>query len=388
MTPNAAARLLAALAVALLVACGGDEADEAEEGRAPDTSAAEADAGAARSPRDGVAAVGTTLFFDDPTPPVADALARYEAECAGEATPECKRLQWQLEYALYEDMRELARAGTVDEELIHVGAAAECPQLKAFSLDRIRERGLRPEEHALVVAAFDDPYPSVRASAQYLAQQLPDEKWTRMLVRDSGAEGRGVQGLIAGVTPGAKSLGAPLYPGSTHWHFASSASHGEFFSTPDAPDDVVAFYAKDGKQALSGEQLEAEIEEAMNALQNPMLLVQKMQEAAAAGQDPATVIASLTAGAAGAEIDWTDGIAGREGMLEPRYVVLAEGDLMGQPIPSRVVAIFRDEAMGATGLIFRSKPATAASSDLTTPEGVAAFMRVQEVLGSPNAQLD
>jgi hypothetical protein len=130
------------------------------------------------------------------------------------------------------------------------------------------------------------------------------------------------------------------------------------------------------------------IEKATSAAQNPLVVMQRMQEAAAAGGDPQAVMATLSAGATAAGIDWTDGIAGREGMLEPRYVVLAEDELFGQPIPSRVVAIFQDEAMGATSLIFRSKPPAPKAPDVSTPEGLEAYMRLQKVLGSLDARVD
>jgi hypothetical protein len=185
-----------------LAACGDEEASEAPAaGSAPAQSAA----------------LAQEDSFDDARLPTAEAMQKYQAECTGEATTACKRLQWQLEFALYTDLRELALANALDDELILAGAAADSPQLKAFSLDHILGRGLAPQASALVIAAFDDPYPSVRAVAQLLARQLPDERWARMLVRDSGWRSDGVRGLIAGVTPDASSLGAPPYPGSTHW---------------------------------------------------------------------------------------------------------------------------------------------------------------------------
>ncbi len=381
---SAHSRSLCAVSVAALLAtaCGGEDPPDPS---APDSAGAES--ALSPAPDDSFEVIGTTLFFDDDVLPTADALKKYEAECSGKPTPECKRLQWQLEFALYVDMRELARRDALDEELVRVGAAADSPQLKAFSLDRMLGRGLRPEEHALVVAAFDDPYPSVRAVAQLLARQLPDEKWARMLPRDSNLRRDGVSGLIAGVTPDEKRLGAPVYPRSTHWHFASSPERGEFFTTPDDPDDVVAFYAKGDHEVLSAAQLASKLEEVASSAQNPLLIAQKMQEAIAAGQSPEEVMSALTTGAMGANIDWTRGIEGAEGMRDPRYVVLAEEQGLGQPLPARVVAIFEDELMGATGLIFRNKPRVPTPPDLSTPEAMEAYLRVQQILASPEAQV-
>jgi hypothetical protein len=282
-------------------------------------------------------------------------------------------------------VRELARLGALDDELIRAGAAADSPQLKSYCLERMRARGLQPGEEALVIAAFDDPYPAVRQVAHEIARQLPDEKWSRMLARDTGRRSGGVRGLIADVTPDAKQLGAPLYPGARHWRFASSSEYGEVFTTSDDPDDVVAFYAKGGKPVLTAEEVEARREAVRNAGQDPMLMMQKMQDAMAAGEDPAAVMASLTEGSASASVDWTNGIDGREGIVDARYVVLAEEPVFGQPVPARVVAVFRDELMGETGLIFRNKPEPH-GPDLSTPEAVEAFTRVQQILASPDAQ--
>jgi hypothetical protein len=383
---SAHSRRLCAVSVGLLLAaaCGGK--DSPEPASQADAVAAESDASAA--PDDSAEMIGTTLFFDDEALPTADALKKYEAECSGKATAECKRLQWQLEFALYVDMRELARRNALDDELVRVGAAADSPQLKALSLDRMLGRGLQPEEQALVVAAFDDPYPRVRAVAQLLARQLPDEKWVRMTARDSGVRNDGLSGLIAGATLDEKRLGARFYPGAEHWYFASSPTYGEFFTTSDEPQKVIDFYAGDDGEALSGEELTAKIEAAKSATQNPMLVAQKMQEALEAGEDPQKVMASLSAGAMVAAVDWTEGIDGSEGMIAPRYVVLAEEESLGQRVPARVVAVFRDDLMGATGVIIRNKPRARTGPDLSTPEAIEAYTRVQAILSSPEARVD
>jgi hypothetical protein len=372
-------------AVLLTAACGGDE--EGDAGSA-ESAAASSEPAASGAAAESLAVVGTTFFFDDETLPTPEALKKFEAECRGETAPECKQLQWQLEHALYHDMRELARLGSLDDELLRVGAAAESPQLAAFSLERIGARGLEPGEAALVVAAFDAPYPRVREAAHALVPQLEDPKWARMLARDTDLPSHGVRGLIAGVAPDARRLGAPLYPDSTHWHFASSPARGDFFTTADDPDDVVEFYTEGGNDVFTGEQLTARVKEAKAAATNPLLLMQKMNEAMEAGEDPQAVMRTLGAGAAGADFDWTSGIDGTPGMALPRYVVLAEDELFGQPVPARVVAIFSDEAMAATGLIFRNKPVTKAPPDLTDPAVMEAYMRAQQTLASPDAAID
>ena len=359
----------------LLSGCGGDEETEAG-GPAATAAAASASASAGEEALE---------LADEEVLSTEQAMQKYQADCPGQTTPECKRLQWLLEFALYEDLRELARANELDDELIRTGAAAETPQLKAFCLDRMLSRGLQPEDAPLVIAAFDDPYPLVRAVAHALARQLPDEKWARMLARDSGRSAEGAKGLTPGVAPDAGRLGAPLYPGATYWHFASSPSFGAFFTSPDDPEDVVAFYAKGGKPTLDAEELTARIEEARSAAQDPTRVMQLMQEAMEAGKDPQTVMSSLTAGASGSDVDWTEGIEGAEGAVAARYVVLAEEELFGRPVPSRVVAIFRDEAMDATSLVFRSKPA-AATPEISTPEAMRSYLQMQKALAKAQAE--
>lgn len=388
MTARARVWLPAALAAALLVGCGGDEDESAPEASSAVPAASQGAPAAAAPARDDFTIAGTTYFLHDEPLPTEDALRKYEAECAGGASPECKRLQWQLEFALYEDLRALALLGPLDDELLRVGAAADCPQLKSFALERLFARGLRPEEHALVVAAFDDPYPLVRGIAHSLARQLPDEKWSRMLERDSGMPAHGVRGLIAGVVPDEASLGAPIYPGSTHWHFASSPEDGEFFTTPATPDEVVAFYAKRGRTALTAAELAARGEAAQSALRDPMRIASLMQQALEAGQDPQAVMSTLGAGAPALSVDWTDGIEGREGMIDPRYVVLAEQESLGAALPARVLVVVRDERMGATALIFRSLPRRPGLPDLSTPGAAEEFQRQQQVLGELEAPSD
>ncbi len=388
-----AASRVFALAIAVFTAwavlsCGGED----ESPPPPDGSEVSSDESreesAPAAPPGEAANAGTTLFVDAQRKPIEQALTEYEAQCAGAATAECKRLQWRLEHALYEDIRVLASEGVIDEELIRVGATADSPQLKAFCLAQMMSRGLAPQEHALVVAAFDDPYPRVRSIAHQLARSFLEERWARMLERDSRVRSDGVSGLIAGIEPSAKSLGAPLYPGATHWHFASSRSAGDFFTTPDAPDDVIAFYAKGGKPVVSAEEIESRLRTAKEAAQNPLLLMQKMQEAAASGEDPAAAMQAYTANAASGEIDWSEGIEGSAGVIEPRYVLLEEEELFGEPVPARLVAIFRDEAMGATALVFRNKLIQPTMPDFSTPESVEAYTRMQQILSTPEASVD
>lgn len=322
-----------------------------------------------------------------------EALKKFDATCAGKkSTPACDQLRWQLEYALYEDLIFLARTtGELDDAILRIGAAADVPQLKAFCLDRIHDRGLQAAEHPLVIAALNDPYPLVRASAQKMVGELPDEKHSRMLSRearsDRGDPATTVFGLIGGSLPDAKKLGAQPYPGATYWYFASDRD-SDFFTTRDAPEKVIAFYAKGNKKALTAEQLEARVEATMDAPgKDPMAVARMMQEAMARGEDPQKVIEGMAKGGDVGSVDWTRNIEGEDGVVKPRYVVLSETQFFGKPLPTGVVVIFKDEIMGGTSVVFRRQPPQPSAPAGTSQKEIERLMRRQEVLGSSDATL-
>ncbi|HVO31483.1 MAG TPA: HEAT repeat domain-containing protein, partial [bacterium] len=94
------------------------------------------------------------------------AQAKYSAECRGKNTEDCKNLRWQVEYALYEDLRFAARLNQpIDADTQHVGATADCPQLKTFILHLWRGGGMPKADQPAVIAALNDPYPRVREAA-------------------------------------------------------------------------------------------------------------------------------------------------------------------------------------------------------------------------------
>lgn len=319
------------------------------------------------------------------------AMEKFDATCNGKKSPECDQLRWRLEYALYEDLVFLARtSGTLDDGLLRIGAAADVPQLKAFCLDRIHDRGLQKSEHALVIAALDDPYPLVRWAAQNMVGELPDEKYSRMLAREpsgAGGSGQGVLGLIAGTVPDAKKLGAPPYPGATYRFFASDRQT-DFFTSPDSPEKVLAFYAKGGKKALTEAQLSALGKAATTGMQkDPMAMSRMMQEAMEKGEDPQKAIEEMTKGATSAGMDWGQDIEGGDGIVKPRYVVLTTEPLFGMQVPTGVVAVFKDEIMGATSIVFLRQAPSPAAQPMRNQKEIDAMNVRLEILSSPDAGL-
>jgi hypothetical protein len=159
--------------------------------------------------------------------------------------------------------------------------------------------------------------------------------------------------------PDSKSLGTIPYPGSSY-SFATSRQDLAIYRTSDAPDKVIAHYAK-GRRVLSGAEL-GELQKQKGGKKNDEAMAQAMMQAVMNGQDPQAAMKQLMDSAQAQSVDWTSGIEGAEGVVAPRYVVLGEAG--PQKVPSRVVAIYRDDALGATAIAFRLLPPM---PDLTDP---------------------
>lgn len=271
--------------------------------------------------------------------------AQYASTCAGKTTPDCKQLRWQLEHRLWIDLTYEAPPDEVPDEVMEIAQASEVPQLKAWVLERMKQRGLRkPSDEGIVKAALNDPHAIVRTAAFDLAGQLNEERWTRMLLREQSGE-KVMGGLLPDEIPGVEK-----YPGATYWYFASSERRA-FFTTPDPPQKVIAHFSKGGRRVADSKQLKAETRAAMNP-EDPMAMARAMQEAMAKGKDPQTIIAEMQKNAPKSSTDWGGGLEGDEGVVTPKIVVLETKDYMGKKIPARVVMVFKDEAMGATAIVF------------------------------------
>ena len=305
-----------------------------------------------------------------------EAQSKYEQTCKGAAakTQPCKLLQWQLEYALYEDLQQVWQGGQLklDDELLDAGAAADCPQLKSFALDRIRERGrLKPNEEPLVIAALNDPYPLARKSAYLLAGQLKDEKWSRMAIRRGRHEDESSNALDhaypqADEAPTAKDLGVPLPEGAQFQYFASDDQRA-FFLTSQSADKVLAWYAAKGKKAITGTELRQRAQAGKQAMasgmqQDPMAMARKMQEAMAQGKNPQDVIADMQkeqmGGAKALDVDWTQEWDNKEsqGVQDPKFVVIDETKVGSVSVPSSEVLVFTDKVLGGTALVVHRVP--------------------------------
>jgi hypothetical protein len=299
-----------------------------------------------------VIAAGVALvvirFFAEPIDPHAIA-ARYSRQCSGVAatTAACKRMQWQLEDILYQQLR--AGAATTPE-IWRIAAAADVPYLAALGLYRLAD-AYTPADDAIVLAQMDSPYRMVRDAAFSLADRMATDRGRKISARvqsDPTAAPR-----VADEAPSAARLGLPVYPGAVFRPFASGGGRATF-TTADPPDKVAAFYTRAGHRPLTPDELTARQEklkaEKEAAFANPQAIARKMQEAAAAGKDPQAVVAEMTAKMAGAEKDWTSALSSEEGVRSPRFVPIDE------PAFPRVMVLFHDELVGATAVVFLEVP--------------------------------
>jgi hypothetical protein len=293
-------------------------------------------------------ALAVIRFLAEPIDPHAVA-ARYTRQCSGVAatTAECKRMQWQLEDILYQQLR--AGAATTPETW-RIAAAADVPYLAALGLSRLAD-AYTPADDAIVLAQMDSPYRMVRDAAFALADRMATDRGRKMSARvrtDAAASPR-----VADEAPSAARLGLPVFPGAVFRPFASGGDRATF-TTADPPDKVAAFYARAGHRPLTPDELTARQEklkaEKEAALSDPRAIARKMQEAAAAGKDPQAALAEMTARLAAADKDWTSALSSEEGVRSPRFVPIEE------PGFPRVMVLFHDELVGATAVVFLEVP--------------------------------
>jgi hypothetical protein len=290
------------------------------------------------------------VFVAAPVDPRAVA-ARYTSQCAGAAatTPDCKRMQWQLEMALYQKLR---AGGALTPEAWRVAAAADVPQLAALGLYGLRE-GYTPADDAIVLAQLDSPYGMVRDAAFALVDLMASDRGRRMRGRrqSSGASWT----PLLDEPPAADRLGLALYPGAVFRPFASDGKRA-YFTTADPPEKVAAFYARAGRRPMTADELEAEQAQRKAAMekafQDPQAYARKLQEAVKAGKDPQAAAMELAGKMGGADRDWNTGLATEEGVVKPRFVPV--DDAM-----SRMVLVFRDELIGQTAIVFLDVPTAA-----------------------------
>jgi len=295
-----------------------------------------------------------------PAPPsdLQATLSRFEKECLGKGGAPCEALQAELERALFRELTLMFMGGKdPDRRLLRVAARAQLPELAAFGLRRLaRWRNL--EDVPLAKAGLESASPAVRSAALELAQALDQPQLLRLAERSRGAGTGSGTGLVPMEVPDLRRMGLSLYPGSTY-SFAASREDLAVYTTGNTPDQVVAHYAK-GRRVLSGAELD-ELRHRKGGRRSDEARGLAIMQAVMNGKDPQVVMKELMESAQTQHVDWTKDIEGVEGILAPRYVVLEEVGPDKQP--SRVLAVYRDEALGGTALAFRLLPPLPAMAD-------------------------
>ena len=320
--------------------------------------------------------IGSIRGGQGPDQDINSLLQKWRSQCASApGSPACRQLRIQLERALFRDLSKLYLAGErLDRSVLQVAARAETPELAAFGLRRLADAP-RAEDAGAAAAGLDSPFPAVRSAAAELAHGLEGRGLKLLANRTAHRSAIKGPGLIAEEPPTAKTLGAAPYPGA-RFRFAASQPGLAVFTTADAPDKVLAFYAK-GRKTLNGEELKA-LRKGKPSKGDEQAMAQLMMAELMKGRDPQQVALELGQSEQAKQTDWGKGIEGEAGIGAPRYVVLAEAG--SQRIPTQVLAVYRDEAFGATALAFRLVPKVAGMAPANAKEEVAYTLALMELM--------
>lgn len=329
-------------ALAILIAgCGSKKKPTAEtsSGSAGSSESATATPGSAAPP----IAVGSPndMNWDEPVPPNAiapltgdptAAFARYKKECAAGATSDpCRALRSQIEHVLLDSILGLRAADQeIDREWYRVAARATTPELACIGVYQLAYvlKDRTPEDDAALLAAIDNPAPSVRSVALGSQTQA-----ITTLVQRAAMDRRTYSGVCADAYTdpeyGAKWAGG--YPGAKFRFFASSAER-RWFTTADPVDKVLAFFASAGKTGMTKRELDA-------AAQQKMIAEAQRISMAAKPGDEQKMVAEMQALTAKLEVHELTGV---ENADQIRYVMIA---------PNIQIAVFKDDVLGGTSIV-------------------------------------
>ena len=129
---------------------------------------------------------------------------------------------------------------------------------------------------------------------------------------------------------------------------------------------MAGFYTQGGRKAYSASELQEAMKARATGAMDQGKMMQMIQEAQAKGQDPTQAIMAWQKSLAGLGSDPTRNFEGRQGIVSPRYI--PADDMF-----SRVVVVFRDELVGATGIAVPLPPKAA---DAAMPTGDAVMQQV------------
>jgi hypothetical protein len=149
-----------------------------------------------------------------------------------------------------------------------------------------------------------------------------------------------------------------------------------WFTTTDAPDKVIAWYAK-GRKAFNPEELKALLRPGLVQV-NPQAMVKLMQQA---GGDPQKLQALMQGQMTGAQ-ESTDlmRLEDEQGVEQPRYIVLKESSIGAGPTPTQLVMIFRDALLEKTGIVFSLPRLVPAAPFANNPAEIQAAGKAQQIV--------
>jgi hypothetical protein len=215
----------------------------------------------------------------------------------------------------------------------------------------------------VVLAAMKSRFPAERRVALGALGRLSDERYSRMLLHTY----RGKTSVFAAALDYREDdlpPGLTAYPGA-ETVFASGPNR-TWFASADPPAKVIAAYTKDGRKAVTKTELEQAAKAASNidpaemmrlAQTDPQKMRQMMEKISAAGGT--RVDASMDV--------WT-AIERDEGVSDVRYVVLEDQPYLMGKIPTKVVAIFKDEILGKTAIVFSTREPPPDLPDPASPD--------------------
>jgi len=242
-------------------------------------------------------------------------------------------------------------------------AALPYPSVRAAAAGALGAFGPDATDTPLLAELLNDAVPVVRNYAQRALQASGDDGARRLARRAASSQG---QGLSAQVAPTAADLGGALYPRARYLYFASTPAKGVAAFVSDDPVGTVEKYfaARSKGPAMSAEQL-AEAGSAEPDMETQVAMAmgmaeeyQKLMDEGKSPEEIGRIMGARASATMGEDVrDFANDFSDDEVFGTPGFYVLEKAEATGRP--TRVAAVFRDLALGKTGIVIKS-PATGA----------------------------
>jgi hypothetical protein len=293
-----------------------------------------------------------------------------ESECASApASAGCTAALERLARRAADDLTLVANSGR-PEWRPRARDAAKMPfaSLRASAASALGHLSPGPEDTPLLASLLNDPVPLVRRSAKSALEGSSDPAARPLAQRAKGTPG---DKLVPQAVPTAEQLKVPVYAGAQYLFYASSRRDGlSEFTTGDAVDKVASFYAakygagttvdefqaaaKSGRKSMpdmSSQAYQDQVNAAMDAqkaYQDALKAGKSQQEASMA------MVAAMSKNAPANPLKVTETLKNKDIYGSPRLFVVEKGMVPGAP--NRLVAVYRDLALGRTGIAIFTGP--------------------------------